>query len=255
MVNQDSSLDLKGIAASASDSIRTFAQENISKIHTHLESMVITGSCLTGDYIHGKSDINSVLILKEIALPVLDILASMGKRYGKKGVRAPLIMTQDYIHRSLDVFPIEFLDIKLIHKTIYGDDMFSSLDIDKSMLRLQCERDLKAKLINLRQGYISCVGKRGPLTLLLLDAFPGFFPLFRAMLYIVQLNKQPSLLKTEVLNDVEATFDVPLDALREIQAVKAKKKPSFSHEQANRIFNEVYRITNEFSFKMDMLFG
>jgi hypothetical protein len=255
MESQNIPLNLSGLVDSVASIIRSFAQEILSKIHAQVESIAITGSCLTGDYIHGKSDINSVLVPKEITVPVLDMLASMGKRYGKKGVRAPLIMTQDYIHRSLDVFPIEFLDIKLIHKTIYGDDMFSTLDIDKSMLRLQCERDLKAKLINLRQGYISCAGKKGDLTLLLLDAFPGFFPLFRAMLYIVQINKQPSLLKADVLTDVESTFDVPLDVLREIHSIKAKKKSSFSNEQAHRLFNEVYRVTNDFSLKMDKLFG
>lgn len=253
MINQDLSIDLSGLPASASPNVRAFVQEIISKIHTQLESIAITGSCITGDYIHGKSDINSVLVLKEITPHVLDMLASMGKRYGKKRIRAPLIMTREYIRGSLDVFPIEFMDIKIIHSTIYGDEMFSHLEIDKSMLRLQCERDLKAKLINLRQGYISCAGKTSALTMLLIDAFPGFFPLFRSMLSLVQINKLPSLPKADVLSDIESTFDTHLDVLKEIQSIRGKKRARLSHEQANRIFNEVYRITHEFSLKMDKL--
>ncbi len=253
MVHNDLSLDVSGLSSHAADHVSVFAREIIPSIRTQLESIAITGSCLTQDYIPGTSDINSVFVLKEITLPVLDMIASMGKRYNKKRIQAPLIMTREYIHRSLDVFPIEFLDIKRIHSTIYGDEMFSLLEVDKSMLRLQCERDLKAKLINLRQGYISCAGRKRDLVMLLGDAFPGFFPLFRAMLYIVQINKTPSIRRADVLSEMESTFDMPLDVLREIETVRRKKRGSLSHEQAIRIFNEVYRITHEFSLKMDKL--
>ena len=253
MINPEVSVNLSGLSSHAADPVGAFAREIISRIRTQLESIAVTGSCLTEDYIPGISDINSVFVLREITLPVLDTIASMGKHYSKKRIRAPLIMTQEYIHRSLDVFPIEFLDIKLIHSTIYGDEMFSQLEIDKSMLRLQCERDLKTKLINLRQGYIACAGKKRALTLLINDAFPGFFPMFRAMLYMVQINKSPSIRKADVLSDMESTFDVPLDVLKEIDSMRRNKRGSLSHEQVRRIFNEVYRITHEFSLKMDKL--
>ena len=253
MTNHDSITDLNDLETSASGIIRAFAQELIPRIGSQLESLAITGSCLTSDYVPGRSDINSVLILKEISLDILDKLASMGKRFGKKHVRAPLIMTEEYIERSLDVFPIEFLDIKLIHKTIYGKEMFADLAIDKSMFRLQCERELKAKLIKLRQGYLSCAGNKKALTLLLFDTYPGFFPLFRAMLHMVGINKSPSILKADVLTDIESTFAIPIDVLREIHTLKAAKRSSLSHEQVSRLFNEVYRITHEFSLKMDKL--
>ena len=253
MMNQDISVDLSGLSSHAADPVNAFAREIIPRLHTQIESIAVTGSCLTEDYMPGTSDINSVFVLKEITLPILDILASMGKRYGKKRIRAPLIMTQEYIHRSLDVFPIEFLDIKLIHSTIYGDEMFSLLSIDKPMLRLQCERDLKAKLINLRQRYIACAGNKRALSGLLGDVFPGFFPLFRAMLDIVHINKSPSIRRADVLSDMESTFDMPLDVLQEIDSIRRNKRGSLSHEQVTRIFNEVYRITHEFSLKMDRL--
>jgi len=253
MMNPDVSVNVSGLSSHAADPVGAFAREIIPSLRTQLESIAVTGSCLTEDYIPGISDINSVFVFREISLPVLDTLASMGKRYGKNRIRAPLIMTREYIHRSLDVFPIEFLDIKLIHSTIYGDEMFAQLEIDKSMLRLQCERDLKAKLINLRQGYIACAGKKKSLEQLINDAFPGFFPLFRAMLYMVQINTLPSIRKADVISDMESTFDMPLDVLKEIVSIRRNKKGGLSLEQVKRIFNEVYRITHEFSLKMDKL--
>lgn len=253
MQNQNIPVDLSGLPTNATGHVGMFVSELVSSLDVQLESITITGSCLTGDYIQDKSDINSVLVLKDITLPVLELLGSLGKRYGKKRIKAPLMMTREYISSSLDVFPIEFLDIKLIHKTIYGEDVFSSLEIDDTVLRLQCEHDLKAKLINLRQAYISCAGKTNLLTGLLLDAFPGYFPLFRAMLYLVQTDKHLPILKTDVLADTESLFDIHLDVLREIQSLRSMKRAHLSHEEAGRIFNEVYRITHEFSLKMDTL--
>jgi len=46
-------------------------------------------------------------------LGFLESLAPKGKKYRKSGVASPLVMTPDYIQNSLDVFPIEFLNIRL----------------------------------------------------------------------------------------------------------------------------------------------
>ncbi len=231
----------------------TFVQEISSAFSQQVLSLSLTGSCLTGDYIHGKSDINSVLVLREMDPSCLDKLASMGRRYGKKRLRAPLTMTREYIERSLDVFPIEFLDIKLIHKTVYGEDLFSDLSINKSLLRLQCERDLKAKLIHLHQGYISCSGGGRGLRALLLEAYPGFFPLFRAMLSIVRINRPPSILKAEVLSDMESHFGISMDSLRDIKAFSMKRGFGFDWSLVKNVFNQVYKVTHELSFTMDRL--
>ncbi len=237
----------------ASGVIDPFVQELTLTFSREIISIAITGSCLTGDYTHGKSDINSVLVLENMEPTCLDKLASLRRRYGKKRLRAPLTMTREYIERSLDVFPIEFLDIKLIHKTVYGNDLFSDLSINKSMLRLQCERDLKAKLIHLHQGYISCSGGGRGLRSLLLEAYPGFFPLFRAMLSIVRINTPPSILKEDVLSDIELNFGISMTPLREIRAFSLKRSFGFDWSVAKDVFKQVYQVTHELSLTMDRL--
>ena len=112
--------------------------DHLDKLH----SICIVGSALTRDYDPKISDINSVIVLHEMDLKFLELLAPLGKKYGKKGVAAPLFMTPIYIDKSRDVFPIEFLNIKLLHHTVFGEDIFKDLTIDKSDLRHQCEREL-----------------------------------------------------------------------------------------------------------------
>jgi hypothetical protein len=233
--------------------VGAFLQEALDSFGSGMESLALTGSCVTGDYVHGRSDINSVLVLNEMAPALLDKLASMGRRYGKKRLRAPLVMTPEYIERSLDVFPIEFFDIKLIHATVHGPDRFSGLTINKSLLRLQCERDLKAKLIHLHQGYISCSGGGRGLRALLAEALPGFFPLFRAMLSLCQMSKEPAVLKDEVLTDTEAAFGLSLDCLREVRAMAAKRGFGCDWSGAKETFTKVYKATYDLSLTMDRI--
>jgi hypothetical protein len=228
-----------------------FLREALAAFPDGVASYALTGSCLTADYVPGSSDINSVLVLQDMSPEKLDALAAMGRRFGKKGFRAPLVMTPDYIERSLDVFPIEFLDIKLIHKTIHGAELFSGLTIAKPMLRLQCERDLKAKLINLRQGYISCSGDGKGLRALLHEAYAGYFPLFRAMLAVCGEGGEPPVLKGDVLTAMESRFGHGLDSLREIRAMGPAGFFSSGHGEAREIFNKVYKVTHELSLTMD----
>ena len=167
-------------------------QDEILKSHKdNIHSITITGSSLTDDFDHKRSDVNSVLVFNKMDLGFLEVLASLGKRYGKKGISAPLIMTPEYIMHSLDVFPVEFLNIKLLHETLFGEDLFQNLEIDRKDLRIQCERELKVRLIGLRQGYIASMGDAKILSDLFVNTISGYIPLFRGMILI--LGKEPPL--------------------------------------------------------------
>ena len=95
----------------AVERFKPFQDEILKRHKDNIHSITITGSSLTDDFDSEKSDVNSVLVLNRMDLAFLEVLASLGKTYGKKGISAPLIMTPEYIMHSLDVFPIEFLNI------------------------------------------------------------------------------------------------------------------------------------------------
>lgn len=233
--------------------VSAFLDEALSAFPGEIVSYALIGSCVTKDFAPGKSDINAVLVLKDMCPSCLDKLASMGRRFGRKRVRAPLVMTADYIQRSLDVFPMEFLDIKLIHTTLYGPDLFSEYCVSKSLLRLQCERELKSRLILLLNGYVSCTGGGRGLRDLLLGAYPGYFPLFRGMLSLVPMNSGPAILKEEVLAEMESAFSVSLNCLREVKAMGLKRGFGHDWSAAKDVFNQVYKVTHELSLTMDRI--
>jgi len=153
-------LTLNKLKPAAVDKIKAFLDEVMYNYGDKIHSIHITGTAITEDFDEKRSDVNSLFVIKEMDLKFLEVLAPLGKKYGKRKVAAPLIMTPEYINSSLDVFPVEFLNFKLIHATIFGEDILEGLALDRMDLRHQCERELKTKLIWLRQGYISSQGDR-----------------------------------------------------------------------------------------------
>jgi hypothetical protein len=76
----------------------------------------------------GRSDINSLLLLREMDLGVLESIAPLGRRFHRSGIAPPLVMDPGYVNDSLDVFPMEFLEMRLIHETVFGEDILGARD-------------------------------------------------------------------------------------------------------------------------------
>jgi hypothetical protein len=176
---------LQEIIPSVAEKMHPFIEEILHGHSSNINSYHIVGSAEIQDYNEKLSDINSVVVLNSMYLKFITFLAPLGKRYGKKRIAAPLVMTQEYIRNSQDAFPIEFLDFKLIHKTVYGEDIFKDIEVARPHLRLQCEREIKTKLIGLRQGYISSLGEKEPLSTVLVRTIAGSLALFRAIISLV----------------------------------------------------------------------
>jgi len=207
-----------------------------------LHSISITGSALTDDFNPKSSDVNSILVLKEMELKFLESFAPLGKKFGKKQVASPLIMTPEYIMSSLDVFPVEFLTIKLLHHTIFGEDIFGELEIDRPNLRHQCERELKVKLIGLRQGYLSSSGERKLLTDGFISSFSSYIPLFRGI--IALFEKTPPIQNEKVLATLQEVSGVNTDVFKTVlQAKQSGSKPSIA--SLNIIFEDYYKAIEQ----------
>lgn len=221
----------------AREKIKPFLEEILNKYLGKIHSIHVTGTCITDDFDIKRSDVNSIFVLKEMDLKFLELIAPLGKKYGKNKVAAPLIMTPEYVERSLDVFPIEFLNFKLIHATAFGDDIFKNIEINKMDLRHQCERELKTKLIWLRQGYISSLGNRKILTEDFVNSISGYIPLFRGI--IVLLGKESPVKQVEVITALAEASGISTDVFAKILREK-HEKIKLSIEELNTIFEDYY---------------
>ncbi len=242
-------VDLEGLNPVVSSRIAPFIEE-ILQGYGELHSFHIVGSALTPDFDERRSDINSVVVLQRMDLGFVEFLAPLGKRYRKRGVAAPLIMTPEYIEGSLDVFPMEFFDFRLIHRTVLGDDILAGLDIRRDHLRLQCEREIKSKLIWLRQGYISSLGDRRLLTERLSDSIVGYIPLFRAVIHL--LGKEPPVRRHDVVVDLQEMTGVETGIFERMLLLR-RREITLSKDELTASFEQYYAATERIGRIIDEL--
>jgi hypothetical protein len=233
-----------------SERVRPFFQELLNGYPDNMHSIHIVGSSLTQDFNEKTSDINSIVVLKAMDLKFVEFVAPLGKKYRKKNVAAPLIMTPEYIAGSLDVFPIEFLDLKLIHETVFGEDILKDTEIKTSDLRQQCEREIKTKLIGLRQGYVSSMGDKHILTERFVSSITGYMPLFRGIIYL--MGKEQPVGKYDVIRTLSAATGVNTEIFGKILDIKKGKiKPG--KDELVTVFEEYYSATEKLGKVIDEL--
>lgn len=149
-----------------------------------LLSVILYGSGAGGDYIPGKSDLNLLVVLTEKGIDEIGRTLLALKLLKKYPVAAPLLMTKAFIGASLDAYPLEFLDMKRRYILVFGEDVLNGLAIDADSLRLQCERELKAKILLLRRGFLEGRGRTRALRKLLGESLSAFIAIFRGLLYL-----------------------------------------------------------------------
>ncbi len=132
----------------------------------------------------------------------------------------PLIFTREELFNGADVFPLEFLDIKYPHETIYGEEIIDKIKFNRKYIRTQIEFELRSKLIHLRENYIG-IKKDNELKKILNSAIPSLMPLFYGLL-ILKGTKPPTDLDS-LFKLVSEKYDVNLDVLKNIKEGRISK--------------------------------
>jgi hypothetical protein len=245
------SLKLVGLPSQVIDAAGDFFQDLLEGLGSDLVSMAVVGSAVTKDYIPDKSDINSVVILKDVKVAHLHAIAPLGRKYGKRGVAAPTILTPAYIETSRDVFALEFLNLRMAHKTVYGEDLLSTLEVKPEDLRLQVERNLKILLIRLRQGFIRSAGDARVLGEVIAAAASDAFPEIRGILHL--LEKPVAFVRKEDLHAVGEASGIDVNSVSPI--LLDREASRLSLEEAESRFATLYEFLQALSEKADELLG
>lgn len=177
-----------------------------------LAGLTLYGPVLGTEFDPGKMGAQSVLVLRAIDLDFVRRLAEKGPSLGRWYITAPLLMTPEYISRSLDTFPLEMLEIQQQHLTVAGQDHFASVAIQESYLRLQCEREFKVILVRVRQGLLTAAGREDVWQAMAADVGIHLLRTLRGFLWLK--GKREALSRESVLAEVERLIGVPLPGVR-----------------------------------------
>jgi len=196
-----------------------FVNQIESIFSADLVSIYLYGSAARNEYVQGKSDINFLVIIQSDGLKNLSGVWELLPRFQKLGIATPLVLTRSYVDSSLDTFPLELLNMIEANLLIYGEDILAELDIDNDHLRLQIERELKSKLLSLRQGYMESLGSREGIQNLISISLPAFTAIFRGTLYIknVETGKDDSL---KIYKLIEETFKLRKGLFKDLYDIK-----------------------------------
>lgn len=162
------------------------AQRWLAPVHgrlgEHFLSAYITGGALSEGFDPLQRHINVLVVTRELPFSQLDLIAQAVPAATKPPHIDPLFMTMHQVQRSLDVFPIEWLDLKDRHWKLEGVDLFDSLEVPQTYLRLQVEQELRGKHLRLAQEYLTGAASPERLHAALSRLASGFHTLFRSLI-------------------------------------------------------------------------
>jgi predicted nucleotidyltransferase len=146
---------------------------------------VLYGSAARGDFVPGRSDINLLLILDSVAPATLRALGPALAAWRKASPQPPLLIGRSEWARAADTFPIEISDMRTASRILRGDDPLAGLVVERADLRRAVERELRGKLLRLRQGYAAAAGDPAALGDLASRSAATIMVLLRALLVLL----------------------------------------------------------------------
>ncbi len=217
-----------------------------------LVSIILYGSATGKDYRPGKSDVNFMIVLSDEGIEGLDRAFGIVKKWRKKGVAIPLFLAEVYVETSLDVFPIEYLNFQRDYVVVFGKDILKGLTFNPEFIRLQCEREIKGKLLILREAFLETSGKGGSLKGVIGQSIPAFIAIFEALLYLK--GKDLPKERREIIKNMCETFEMNAGVFEKLLDIKTEKV-KLSDTEIMKAFKDYLKEVSELAKTVDALGG
>jgi hypothetical protein len=223
-------------------------QRLVAAAGDELESVVLYGPAVHGDPQPGRY-YHLIVLMAELTPASLALLAGPIRWWLERGQPMPRLFSTAFMAASADVFPIELLDIAQHRQVLHGRDAFASLTVDTSHLRLQCERELREKMMRLCEGYAETLHHRRELEQLLVASYIDFVAVFRGCLCL--RGEHPPARSAEVVTRFCAQVAIDAEPFWAIERLAAGERQDpvalFAryHAALSRAIEAVDRFTEE----------
>jgi len=220
--------------------LAAFVQQLVAALDERVLAVVLYGPAARGEEAAGtgEAELNVLVVLRDLELATLAAAGPALARWLKRGLPHPRLVTPETLAAAADVFPIELAEITERHVLVHGRFPHAELPaIDGEHLRLQCERELREKLMRLEEAYAASGGRERTLRQVLVASFPTFAALFRACLRLHTGTPVPpaSIAAMESFcahADIDPSVFVDVDRLRRGLAVEVSVPTLFARYHA-----------------------
>lgn len=203
----------------------------------NLASVTLYGSAAAGDFIPERSDYNILIALNKIAPVDLRNAHACIREWHRMGHPVPVYFTVSELQNAADVFPIEFHQMEVARKVLYGSDVLAGLKISDVFLRHQAEFELRSKLMLLRRQYIPASASVDGLTRLMGESLASFSAVFRAVLLLHGV--EPPVTKHEIVALIVQHLGLNGTVFEKIFNIRERNfSETLTETQANQLFAE-----------------
>lgn len=224
----------------------TFCQALQDAPNLSIVSVALYGSAARKDYRPDTSDVNLLVVVERLDVPILKTVLEPVARSRRYGV-VPFFITETNLRSSADVFPVKFLTMQESYKLLIGSDVLGELQINHEHLRLRCEQEIKNLLLRLSRYYIMENG-RG-LTQMMARTVGGFLETLRVAVFLAQKNL-PS--REEVVNVAAKMFECDAEGLRDVSDLRKRVTP-LPHREAEQLYDKFMAVVHMIAQAVDQM--
>jgi hypothetical protein len=211
----------------------------------NLVSIVLYGSAAREDFHEEFSDVNVLVVVQHLKPSSFAAISAVLHWWSRdEKLRPPMIMTLDELRESADVFAIEMLDIQRSHKTLFGQDVVTAIDVPMNLHRVEVEHELRTTLLRLRHHLLLSPDNPDELRAVLAKSITSVLTLFRHAL--IALGQNPPQAKPELLETAGKVFGFEVQPLRSILALRNQGPHSENlHELYHAYMSAIQRVAHE----------
>ncbi len=145
----------------------------------NLVSVIVHGSAIAAPGNPKRSDYQTLIVTHRLGANDLRRFRPVIKWWAQMGYEMPVFFASEEFDDSLDVFPIEFRQMKRAYHVLYGRDLLADREASKEHLRWQTELELRGKLLRLRSLALPASESTGDLMNLMTESVVSFVRFLR----------------------------------------------------------------------------
>ena len=202
---------IEGLPDDTQKLLQTYVKDVKGVFGEQLEGMLLYGSAVRGEFLPGRSNLNILLLVSSYDSAILKKYSALHRHWSKEQIVVPLFLTEEELHTSAAVFPLEFLEIQEQHRVLGGHDPFIGFHVKTDRLRDAVVQGVTSHLLRLRQRYVEGGGSDDATTILLPLSITSIVPLLRG---VQRLLGRPVLSHSDaVIKDVAEHLKLDLQGL------------------------------------------
>jgi predicted nucleotidyltransferase len=211
----------------------------------NLLSILLYGSAAREDFHEEFSDVNVLVVVQHLKPSSFAAISAVLHWWSRdEKLRPPMIMILDELRESADVFAIELLDIQRSHKTLFGQDVVTAIEVPMNLHRVEVEHELRTTLLRLRHHLLLSPDNQDELRAVLAKSITSVLTLFRHAL--IALGQDPPQAKPQLLETAGEVFGFEVQPLRSILALRNQGPHSENlHELYHAYMSAIQRVAHE----------